>query len=351
MASTIFAYISSRLSRTYDYVFPPKTPPSSPPKPSHTPDFATILKTNTEQSSHQTHALPDNRTLSYATYGALTGPVAFHLHGLGDSRLSGALFDQAGKALGVRIIAVDRPGIGSSSPQPSRTALDHAKDIQLLAAHLGAKTYSVVGVSGGGPYALACAHALPADELRSVSLVCGFGSYELTVRHSRWVVWLFYRICVAFPFLLRWMRAGEIKRLQSTTTEKFVADTKAQLNGWLYRLLAPEDKDVALFRDEDFLTLCVEAMREHFRQGIDGHMEEWRVMTAKDIGFDLAEVRRDLPVHLWYGRQDGSVSWRVGEALAEAIGGNAKLHLRDEAHLSMIAGRGEEILRAVLEDV
>jgi hypothetical protein len=86
------------------------------------------------------------------------------------------------------------------------------------------------------------------------------------------------------------------------------------------------------------------------QQGIDGHMEEWRAMTAKDIGFDLGETRRDLPVHLWYGRYDGSVSWRVGEAIAEAIGENAKLHIRDESHLSMIAGRGEEILRNVLED-
>lgn len=72
-------------------------------------------------------------------------------------------------------------------------------------------------------------------------------------------------------------------------------------------------------------------------------------MTVKDIGFDLGEVRRDLPVYLWYGRQDGSVSWRVGEAITEAIGGNAKLYVRDEGHLSMIAGRGEEVLRALLE--
>ncbi|GAB7333776.1 hypothetical protein MBLNU13_g05299t2 [Cladosporium sp. NU13] len=276
MASTISACISSTLGKVYNYLSPSPTQPPVPPKPSKSKDFAAILKASTNESSQQTFTLPDDRTLSFATYGASTGPIVFHLHGLGDSRLTGALFDQPGRTLGVRIIAVDRPGIGSSSPQRNRTALDHAEDIRLLAAHLGAKTYSVVGVSGGGPYALACAHALPAEELRSVSLVCGFGPYESTVRHSRWVVWLFYRICVAFPFLLRWMRVGEIKRLQSMTTEKFVADTKVQLDGWLCRLLAPDDKDAALFRDEDFLTLCVEAMREHFRQGIDGHMEEWR---------------------------------------------------------------------------
>jgi hypothetical protein len=151
----------------------------------------------------------------------------------------------------------------------------------------------------------------------------------------------FYRACVAFPFLLRWMRKGEIERLRSKTTEKLVAETKVQLDGWLYRFLGLHEKDGALLRDEDFLTLCVEAMREHFRQGIDGHMEEWRVMTAKDIRFDLGGIRRDLPVHLWYGWYDGNVSWRVGEAIAEAMGENAKLYVRDEAHLSMVAGRGE----------
>lgn len=72
-------------------------------------------------------------------------------------------------------------------------------------------------------------------------------------------------------------------------------------------------------------------------------------MTAKDIRFDLGKIRRDLPVHLWYGRYDGNISWRMGEAVNEAIGGNAELHLRYEAHLSMIAGRGENILMKILE--
>ncbi|GAB7333775.1 hypothetical protein MBLNU13_g05299t1 [Cladosporium sp. NU13] len=167
MASTISACISSTLGKVYNYLSPSPTQPPVPPKPSKSKDFAAILKASTNESSQQTFTLPDDRTLSFATYGASTGPIVFHLHGLGDSRLTGALFDQPGRTLGVRIIAVDRPGIGSSSPQRNRTALDHAEDIRLLAAHLGAKTYSVVGVSGGGPYALACAHALPAEELRS----------------------------------------------------------------------------------------------------------------------------------------------------------------------------------------
>jgi pimeloyl-ACP methyl ester carboxylesterase len=262
MSLTVFAYISSSLNKAYNYIFPPQQP-SGAPSPSQSTNFATLLLTTINPSTHQLFTLPSNSTLSYAAYGAPTGPVVFHLHGLGDSRLTAALFDLPAKTLGLRIIAVDRPGIGPSSPQPNRTALDHVEDIRLLAAHLDAKTYSVVGVSGGGPYALACAYALPKEELRSVSLICGFGPYGLTVRRLGWVVWLFYQVCVGLPFLLRWMRKGEIERLRSKTTEKVVAETRTQLDGWLYRFLGPHEKDGALLRDENFLTLCVEAMREH----------------------------------------------------------------------------------------
>jgi hypothetical protein len=52
----------------------------------------------------------------------------------------------------------------------------------------------------------------------------------------------------------------------------------------LHRFLGSRDEDGALLRDGDFLPPCVEAVREQFRQGLDAHMEEWRIMTAKDIG-------------------------------------------------------------------
>jgi pimeloyl-ACP methyl ester carboxylesterase len=120
-----------------------------------------VLLTNANEPRHQIFTSSDGRTLSYATYGAPTGPTVFHLHSLGDSCLTAALFDFPGKTIGLRVIAVDRPGVDSSSRRPKRTALDHVEDIRLLAAHPGEKTYSVVGVSGGGPYALACAYALP----------------------------------------------------------------------------------------------------------------------------------------------------------------------------------------------
>lgn len=129
--------------------------------------------------------LPNGRTLSYAQYGLLTGPAVFYVHGLPGSRLEGALFDAPAITPLARIIAVDRPGYGLSSPQPNRTILDHTKDIDYLAKHLNLDSYAVLGISGGGPYALACAAALPADKLKAVCLICGLGPPELGYKDSK----------------------------------------------------------------------------------------------------------------------------------------------------------------------
>lgn len=91
-----------------------------------------------------TLALPDGRKLGYAQYGSPTGRAILYLHGLPGSRVEAVQFDELAVRLGGRIIAADRPGIGWSSPQPNRTVLDHAKDIEHLAQHLELDVYGVL---------------------------------------------------------------------------------------------------------------------------------------------------------------------------------------------------------------
>ncbi|MHC4055862.1 alpha/beta hydrolase, partial [Bradyrhizobium sp. 25ACV] len=62
----------------------------------------------------------------------------------------------------MRIIAPERPGFGLSTYQRQRTLADWAGDVAILASHLGLKKFGVAGISGGGPYAAACAALLPA---------------------------------------------------------------------------------------------------------------------------------------------------------------------------------------------
>lgn len=88
--------------------------------------------------------LPDGRKLGYAQYGSPTGKPIFYLHGFPGSRLEAALWDEQAKKLHARIISVDRPGYGWSSPQPDRTLSDHPKDVQKLAEELRVKEFGVM---------------------------------------------------------------------------------------------------------------------------------------------------------------------------------------------------------------
>lgn len=131
-----------------------------------------------DSRTSQTLTLEDGRILGFAEFGSESGYPIFHLHGLPGSRYEGKLLESAASENNARIVTVDRPGVGLSSPQPNRTALDHAKDLQALAAHLDIDRFSIVGVSGGGSYALACAYAIPSSQLKSVAVVAGVGQYR-----------------------------------------------------------------------------------------------------------------------------------------------------------------------------
>lgn len=70
----------------------------------------------------------------------------------------------------LRVIAPDRPGFGLSTFDARRRITDWPADVKALAAHLGITRFAILGGSGGAPYALACARALPADMVSAVGL-------------------------------------------------------------------------------------------------------------------------------------------------------------------------------------
>jgi pimeloyl-ACP methyl ester carboxylesterase len=114
--------------------------------------------------------LTDSRRLAYCDYGPLTGFPVFYFHGTPGSRLEAQLADQAARQHDIRLLALDRPGIGRSDLQPGRKLLDWPQDMAATADQLGLDRFGVIGFSGGGPYALACAYALP-ERLNFVALV------------------------------------------------------------------------------------------------------------------------------------------------------------------------------------
>ena len=111
--------------------------------------------------------LRDGRRLAYSVAGPEDGFPVLYFHGaIGTAPAIGA----GVQALGLRCVCVSRPGFGGSDLAPGRTMLGFAADVEQLADALGLERFAVVGVSAGGPYALACGHAL-ADRVTAIGAV------------------------------------------------------------------------------------------------------------------------------------------------------------------------------------
>jgi len=114
--------------------------------------------------------LADGRKLAYAEYGDKKGIPLFVFHGLPGSRLSRGLLPDPPFPPGVRVIAPARPGYGGSDPHPGRGLLSWADAVAAVADILKLERFGLLGVSGGGPGALACASRMP-ERLIAIGVV------------------------------------------------------------------------------------------------------------------------------------------------------------------------------------
>ena len=118
--------------------------------------------------------LRDGRLLAWQRYGLPEGRPVYFFHGFPGSRLQAAFLAEDARNAGVALFSFDRPGFGRSTAAPKRTLLDWADDVEQLADQLRHGRFDVVGVSCGGPYALACAHRL-GTRVDHVALLAGIG--------------------------------------------------------------------------------------------------------------------------------------------------------------------------------
>lgn len=292
--------------------------------------------------------LPDGRKLGYAQYGSRSseGHTVFYLHGLPGSRMEVASFDEIAIELGIRIISVDRPGIGWSSPHPNRSILSHAKDIEHLASHLKVKEYGILGISGGGPYALACARALPAENLRVVSIVCGLGPPDMGYNGMNWSNRLGFSFAQHyFPGICRWWVSREpAARLDLSDEERMlrlqqsIEKSKSSMN----------QTDIEIFGDADLMKLYLRSSQEAFGQGMNGFSQDAR-LACKDWGFRIEDIRKNLPFQLWYGKLDTNVPLRHGQQIAERLGDQAQLTIADTTHAGISYHWRSNILEGIVK--
>lgn len=232
---------------------------------------------------------PNGRRLAYCEYGSPTGAPVFFFHGWPGSRLDFAANDEAAAGVGARVIAVDRPGIGRSDPQPHRTVLDWPADVAALADALELDRFAVAGFSFGGPYARACAYALP-DRVTGAGLIsCLAPVDDPTAKHG-------------MPAATRYGLAAA--RRSPLLAWPMVWLTAHQARGGkmidaLAKSMAPPDAEV--LRRPDVRNTLGRSLAESFRQGI--RAATWDgVAVARGEGFGLEQIGTE--VLIWHGAQD-----------------------------------------------
>src|SRR5438445_11601091 len=98
-----------------------------------------------------TVALAPGRRLGFAEFGPADGRPVVWLHGTpGARRQIPQPARVAAEELGVRIIGIDRPGVGASAPFRYGSVLDFAGDMAVIADQLGFDRFAMIGLSGGG---------------------------------------------------------------------------------------------------------------------------------------------------------------------------------------------------------
>jgi len=278
-----------------------------------------------------TTKLPDGRSLGWAEWGPEKGIPVLFFSGAGMSRCLGFGVDVVAK-LGVRLIGVERPGLGASDPQPERTLEAWAEDVRRFAqAHeLGA--FGVVGFSQGAPFALSCAAA----GITAAAAVVA-GTDELA--NPGFVEMLDPDIAKLLSFA-----ATEPAKFESSFAHIGNAETL-----WQLILGMIGDVDRRVYTDPAFESGYRRALEEGFSQGAGGYARDL-LLSMRAWPFDPADI--DVPVDLWYGAQDISTvhSPDQGALLARRIRG-ARRRVLPEAGGSLLWTHARDILASLVLEI
>jgi pimeloyl-ACP methyl ester carboxylesterase len=252
-------------------------------------------------------AVGDDRQLGFAEFGDPQGRAIFWLHGTPGARrqipTEARVYAEENH---IRLIGIDRPGIGASTPYQYDTVAAFADDLRTVADTLGIDKMAVIGLSGGGPYTLGCAAA--GSQVAPLLQVAGFP--------------------------IRWAAVGLIRLIQPIATTALYAYARVSPEADRRLLVRPEFQ--AMFLD-DLLNGSRKQMAAPFADVI---------VFARDWGFRLEQVK--IPVRWWHGDADHIVPFAHGQHVVGRLPDAELYRLPGESHLAGL-GRAEEILHSMVE--
>ena len=232
----------------------------------------------------------------------------------------------------MRLIGLDRPGIGLSDPKSGYRLLDWPDDVVEVADQLGIERFAVEGLSAGGPYALACAYKIP-HRLTACGLISTVSQPDLVMRAGSGSMRTMWWIGAHAPHLSLFY-ARLVQRMAGSdevSIEKYLVRYAARLGG----------ADMQLLSNPEIRKSIAQAMAESFRQGSKGNLE---VVLAEiqPWGFQIDQVKFEK-LFLWHGEQDKIMPVAPARLLAQMLPHCSATFYPEVGHFSTMTNHARDI--------
>ena len=300
--------------------------------------MATDTRVLPQPTGERTIELADRRTIGIAEYGPPDGRTVLWFHGTpGGRRQVPPAARRLARDEGVHLVGIERPGVGASSPHLHDDIRGWAGDVEQVLEALGVDRVGLIGLSGGGPYVLACAHELE-DRVAAGVVLGGVAPTRGPDAVPGGLVALAHR----FRLPLGWLRAPIGTGMGIAARALKPIDRHALA---LYSRISPEG---------DRLAFASPGMREMFlddlARGAAGHgltsVTTDVVLFTRHWGFSVRDIA--VPIHFWHGDADNIVPLAHAEYLVDLVPG-AELTVRPaESHLGTLIV-GDQAVRTVLD--
>lgn len=252
--------------------------------------------------------MSDGRVLSVGAGGDAGGVPVIYFHGTPSSRLLAVSGHDAAARQGVRLIATNRPGYGAAPDAPFSLS-SVAEDTLALADCLGLDRFAVLGVSGGGPYALACG-ALAPVRVAAVGVAVGIGPWRLIDPPER---------NSEDRAALELADAGDVEAaltaFRQSASQEYASMLEQDDDAMMDEFIRPVPEHERAVFTPVMRSLWAADLREALTS-YDGYARD-NVAWGGNWDLDLAAVTS--PTWLWYGDEDRLVSVDHGRWLHDRI--------------------------------
>ncbi|HEY9312160.1 alpha/beta hydrolase [Williamsia sp.] len=282
-------------------------------------------------------AVGDNRRIGIAEFGSATGRAVFWLHGTPGARRQIPIEARRyAESENIRIIGLDRPGVGSSTPHSYDSVHSFADDLSTIADTLGIDRFAVIGLSGGGPYALAVAEAMP-QRVVVTGILGGVAPTHGPEAIDGGAMEIGKRLAPLLPTL-----GMPIGRVLSSFVR--VARPIAEPAIGIYGRFSPA-ADRELLQRPEFKAMFLDDLLNGGRKQMEAPFADV-VVFCRDWGFKVGNITG--PVRWWHGDHDHIIPHAHGEHMVQLLADAKLLTMTGESHLGGL-GMAVDIIAELMD--